>query len=85
MTYRFKKEKSYESDFKKTVLAYTGIIAVIGGQDDPSWSLLIGAILGIAASLISAFGDIREQKKRRSKSSRQRNSNARMAQKKIPI
>ena len=41
----------------------TGIIAVIGGQDDPSWSLLIGAILGIAASLISAFGDIREQKK----------------------
>ena len=40
----------------------TGVIAVIGGQDAPSWSLLIGAVLGIAASLLSAYGDIREQK-----------------------
>lgn len=47
----------------------TGIIAVIGGQDSPSWSLLIGAVLGIAASLLSAYGDIREQKNDEQKNS----------------
>ena len=41
----------------------TGVIAVINGQDSPSLALLLGAILGIAASLLSAFGDIKEQKK----------------------
>ena len=40
----------------------TGVVAVIIGQDAPSWSLLIGAILGIVAGLTSAFGDIKEQK-----------------------
>ena len=39
----------------------TGIIAVLNGQDQPTWSLLIGAFLGIAASLLSSFGDIKEQ------------------------
>ena len=40
----------------------TGIIAVLNGQDNFMPSLLIGAVLGITASLLSAFGDIREQK-----------------------
>lgn len=40
----------------------TGVIAVLNGQDQPTWSLLIGAILGIVASLLSAWGDMKEQK-----------------------
>ena len=40
----------------------TGVIAVLNGQDAPSWSLLIGAVLGITASLMSATGDMKEQK-----------------------
>ena len=38
------------------------IFAVLGGQDKPTLSLLIGAILGITASLLSAVGDIKEKK-----------------------
>ena len=41
----------------------TGILAVLIGQDRFSWSLLIGAILGISAALISASVDLYEQKK----------------------
>ena len=40
----------------------TGILATLSGQDQPTWSLLIGAVLGIGASLLSAFGDIKEKK-----------------------
>lgn len=40
----------------------TSVIAVLSGQDSPTWSLLLGAILGITASLLSAAGDIAESK-----------------------
>ena len=41
----------------------TGVIAVLSGQDSFSLSLVIGAILGVTASLLSAFGDLSDQKK----------------------
>ena len=41
----------------------TGVAAVIVGQDRISISLVIGAILGIIASLASSLGDIMEAKK----------------------
>ena len=41
----------------------TGVFAIIAGQDSPSYSLLIGALLGLAASFISSASDIRENLK----------------------
>ena len=41
----------------------TGVFAIILGQDTPSLTLLIGAILGLAASFLSSAGDILENKK----------------------
>ena len=41
----------------------TGVFALILGQDEPSVSLLIGAILGLAASFMSSAGDILENKR----------------------
>ncbi len=41
----------------------TGVFALILGQDEPSLSLLIGAILGLAASFMSSAGDILENKR----------------------
>lgn len=42
----------------------TGVFALILGQDEPSLPLLIGAILGLAASFMSSAGDILENKKK---------------------
>ena len=41
----------------------TGVFALILGQDEPSVTLLIGAILGLAASFLSSAGDIIENKR----------------------
>jgi len=41
----------------------TGIFAIAMGQDKLSASLVIGAVLGLAACLMSAFDDIKESKK----------------------
>ena len=41
----------------------TSIFAVMAGQDELTASLIVGAVLGITASLISSFGDIRENNK----------------------
>ena len=41
----------------------TGVFALILGQDEPSITLLIGAILGLAASFLSSAGDIIENKR----------------------
>lgn len=41
----------------------TGVFAIIIGQDEPSTSLLIGGILGLAASFMSSAGDILENKR----------------------
>lgn len=41
----------------------TGVFAIIIGQDEPSASLLIGGILGLAASFMSSAGDILENKR----------------------
>ncbi len=38
----------------------TGIVAVIFGMDQISWTLVVGAILGLAAALLSSFGDLKE-------------------------
>ena len=42
----------------------TGVSALLLGQDQPSITLLIGAILGLAASFMSSAGDILENKKK---------------------
>lgn len=42
----------------------TSVMAILLGQDKLSPSLVMGAFLGLAASLISAIGDIREKKMR---------------------
>ena len=42
----------------------TGIVAVILGMDTISYTLVIGAILGLAASFMSSAGDILENKKK---------------------
>ena len=42
----------------------TGVFALILGQDEPSVTLLIGAILGLAASFLSSAGDIVENKRK---------------------
>jgi drug/metabolite transporter (DMT)-like permease len=42
----------------------TGVFALILGQDEPSITLLIGAILGLAASFMSSAGDILENKRK---------------------
>lgn len=41
----------------------TGVFAIILGQDEPTASLIIGALLGLVASFISAAGDIVESKR----------------------
>ena len=41
----------------------TGVFALVLGQDEPSVSLLIGAILGLLASFMSSASDIMENKK----------------------
>ena len=41
----------------------TGLFAVIIGQDTLSSSLVIGAVLGIAAGVISGFGDMEKKEK----------------------
>lgn len=41
----------------------TGIVAVILGMDTISWTLIVGAILGLAAALMSSFGDLKESQK----------------------
>lgn len=41
----------------------TGVFAIILGQDTPSLTLLVGAILGLVASFLSSAGDILENKK----------------------
>lgn len=41
----------------------TGIVAVILGMDTISWTLVVGAILGLAAALMSSFGDLKESQK----------------------
>ena len=40
----------------------TGVFAVILGMDSISPSLVIGTILGLAAALLSSFGDLKESK-----------------------
>ena len=45
----------------------TGIVSVILGMDTVSWTLVIGAILGLAAALLSSFGDLAESKKEKEK------------------
>lgn len=45
----------------------TGIVSVILGMDKISWTLVIGAILGLAAALLSSFGDLAESKKEKEK------------------
>lgn len=40
--------------------AITGIFAVIIGQDEPSYTLLIGALIGLAAGILSAVGDTKD-------------------------
>jgi len=35
----------------------TGVFAVMVGQDKPTYSLLVGAVLGLAAGVLSAIGD----------------------------
>jgi drug/metabolite transporter (DMT)-like permease len=40
----------------------TGILSVILGMDRISWTLVVGAILGLAAALLSSFGDLKESK-----------------------
>ena len=47
----------------------TGIIAVLIGQDKPTLSLMLGALLGIVASLMSSIADILENKKSEKKAS----------------
>ena len=39
----------------------TGVVAVALGQDSLSWSLIVGAVLGLAASFMSGIGDVREK------------------------
>lgn len=41
----------------------TGVVAVILGMDTVSWTLVVGAILGLAAALMSSFGDHAESEK----------------------
>ena len=41
----------------------TAVLAVLLGQDTLSPSLLLGAVLGIAAALLSSISDIKEKKK----------------------
>ena len=41
----------------------TGIVAVIIGMDTLSYTLVIGAVIGLIASLISSFADVMESKK----------------------
>jgi len=41
----------------------TGVVAVILGMDTVSWTLIVGAILGLAAALMSSFGDLKESQK----------------------
>ena len=41
----------------------TGIVAVIIGMDTLSYTLVIGAVIGLIASLISSFADLMESKK----------------------
>ena len=41
----------------------TGVVAVILGMDTISWTLVVGAILGLAAALMSSFGDLKESQK----------------------
>ena len=38
----------------------TGIVAVILGMDTVSRTLIVGAILGLAAALMSSLGDLKE-------------------------
>ena len=40
--------------------AVTGVLSVILGMDQISWTLVVGAILGLAAALISSLGDLKE-------------------------
>ena len=42
----------------------TGIVAVLLGMDTVSYTLVIGAILGLVASLVSGFSDVKESKSR---------------------
>ena len=42
----------------------TGVFAIILGQDTPSLTLLVGAILGLVASFLSSAGDIIENKRK---------------------
>ena len=41
----------------------TGIVAVLLGMDTLSYTLVIGAIIGLIASLVSSFADLMESKK----------------------
>ncbi len=41
----------------------TGVVSVILGMDTVSWTLVVGAILGLAAALMSSLGDLNESKK----------------------
>ena len=40
----------------------TGIVSVILGMDRITWTLVVGAILGLVAALLSSFGDLKESK-----------------------
>ncbi len=42
----------------------TGVVAVILGMDTVSWTLVVGAILGLAAALMSSLGDLKESKEK---------------------
>lgn len=46
----------------------TGVVAVILGMDTVSYTLVIGAILGLVASLISSISDVMESKKEKTDS-----------------
>ncbi len=46
----------------------TGVVSVMIGMDTISWTLTIGAVLGLGAALMSSLGDLAESKKEKEKS-----------------
>jgi len=42
--------------------AVTGVLSVILGMDQISWTLVVGAVLGLVAALMSSLGDLKESK-----------------------
>lgn len=42
----------------------TGVVAIMLGQDEPSFTLLIGAVIGLVAAIISGFDGVERKPKR---------------------